>query len=152
MSLIYALHVLFAVLWVGGMFFTWACLRPAAGALDAPVRASLWAAVLSRFFAVVLIAVPVMLASGLWLVMQYGGFAVVRPHIHIMFGLGILMMLLFFHVFFAPFKRLKRAVAAGDSALAVRQLGQLRTLVGINLLLGLIVVVVASAGRLGAGA
>jgi len=36
----------------------------------------------------------------------------VPTHITIMMGLGILMMLIFAHVFFAPYNRLKRAVNA----------------------------------------
>ncbi len=47
---LYALHVLAAVLWVGGMFFAWMVLRPAAVAvLQAPERLRLWAEVFRRF-------------------------------------------------------------------------------------------------------
>ncbi len=57
------------------------------------------------------------------------------------------MMLLFLHVYFAPFQRLKRAVAASEWTDGSVHLGQIRRLVGINLLLGLIVVAVAAGGR-----
>jgi uncharacterized membrane protein len=57
------------------------------------------------------------------------------------------MMLLFFHVFFAPFKRLKRAVAAGDWQAGGKNLAQIRVLVGINLVIGLVVISIASGGR-----
>jgi uncharacterized membrane protein len=33
-----ALHILGAVVWVGGMFAIYACLRPALGTLDLPQR------------------------------------------------------------------------------------------------------------------
>ncbi|MGB0537938.1 MAG: CopD family protein, partial [Alloalcanivorax venustensis] len=71
----------------------------------------------------------------------------VEWHIHAMIGLGILMMLLFAHVYFAPFRRLKQAVADNDASEGARRVGQIRKLVGINLILGLIVVVIASGGR-----
>ncbi len=42
-ALVYALHVLAALVWVGGMFFAWTILRPAAvAALEAPARLGLW--------------------------------------------------------------------------------------------------------------
>ena len=45
-----ALHVLGAVVWVGGMFAAYMCLRPAAGPLDPPVRLKLWRAFFQKFF------------------------------------------------------------------------------------------------------
>jgi uncharacterized membrane protein len=57
------------------------------------------------------------------------------------------MMLLFFHLYFAPFRRLKLAVAASDSQEGGRQVGKIRRLVGINLIIGLVVVAIGSAGR-----
>jgi uncharacterized membrane protein len=60
---------------------------------------------------------------------------------------GYVMMLIFFHVFFAPFKRLKRAVAAEDWAAGGKSLAQIRSLVGVNLLIGLAIIAIASGGR-----
>ena len=57
------------------------------------------------------------------------------------------MVAIFLHVYFAPFKRLKLAVAAQDWPEGGKYLNQIRKLVGINLSLGLIVVIVASSGR-----
>jgi uncharacterized membrane protein len=62
-------------------------------------------------------------------------------------GLGILMILLFLHVYFAPFRRLNQALAQGDTPEAQRRIGQIRFFVGLNLTLGLIVVVLGAAGR-----
>jgi len=44
------LHVLAAVIWVGGMFFAHMVLRPSAGPLEPAVRLSLWSRVFPRFF------------------------------------------------------------------------------------------------------
>ena len=50
-ALIYALHTLAALIWVGGMFFAWMILRPAAvSSLEAPARLTLWAEVLRQRF------------------------------------------------------------------------------------------------------
>ena len=140
-----ALHVLSAVVWVGGMFFAYQCLRPAVAELTPAERTALWARVLGRFFRWVLIAVPLILLSGLWMMMNE--LPAVPLRVHLMLGIGILMMLLFLHVYFAPFRRLQRAVAAGDTALAGAQVGTIRKLVAVNLSLGLVVVVIATAGR-----
>jgi uncharacterized membrane protein len=62
-------------------------------------------------------------------------------------GIGILMMLLFLHLYFAPWRRFRAAVARQDWAEGGQQLGQIRTIVTINLVLGVIVVAIGSSGR-----
>ena len=57
------------------------------------------------------------------------------------------MMLIYMHVYFAPFRRLKEAVLVQDWSTGAGKLNQIRKLIGINLSLGLVVVIVASAGR-----
>ena len=42
MILLLAAHILAALFWVGGMAFAYTMLRPAAGALEAPARLTLW--------------------------------------------------------------------------------------------------------------
>lgn len=149
MSLAIALHVLAAVIWVGGMFFAYMAMRPAvAQVVDAPQRGVLWCHTLSRFFRWVWLAVGLLLVTGYWMVFSvFGGMAGIGWHVHVMQGLGLLMMLLFLHVYFAPFRRLKQAVENGDPQEGQRRVGQIRKLVGINLILGLVVVVIGSGGR-----
>jgi uncharacterized membrane protein len=55
--------------------------------------------------------------------------------------------MLFLHIYFAPFARLKRAVGAGDWKSGGAALGQIRMLVGANLILGLVNIAVAVLGR-----
>lgn len=148
MAIALVLHLLFAVIWVGGMFFAWLCLRPATAALDASTRLKLWVHALDCFLPWVLVAVVVILVSGFYMLHALGGMQHVTPYVHVMLGLGVLMMLMFLHVFFAPFKRLKRGVAAGDFEIAAKGLRQIRLLVGINLLLGLIVLVAGALSSL----
>jgi uncharacterized membrane protein len=57
------------------------------------------------------------------------------------------MMMLFLHLFFAPWKRFRRAIAAGDLMGAGKNLDQIRILVAVNLVLGLLTVVVGASGR-----
>jgi len=143
-----ALHVLAVALWVGGMFFAHQCLRPVAAAqLEPPLRLTLWVGVFGRFFPWVWGAVLTTLLSGLWLMFfVYGGFKS-PPYMHTMLGLGLAMMAIFLHVFFAPYQRLKRAVAAQDWPQGARYLAQIRRLVGINTLLGLLTLAVGAGGH-----
>lgn len=149
MSIALFLHILAAVIWVGGMFFAHVVLRPvAAGQLEPPVRLTLWVGVFKRFFPMVFAAIATLLVTGYWMVLSfYQGFDAVGMHVHIMIWTGYVMILIFFHVFFAPFKRLKRAVAAEEWAAGGKSLVQIRKLVGINLLIGLAVIAIASGGR-----
>jgi uncharacterized membrane protein len=149
MSYSIALHILAAVIWVGGMFFAYNALRPAAAQiLEPPLRLELWVQVFRRFFVWVWLSVAIILLTGYWMLFQYfGGFEGAGKHIHIMHGGGILMVLIYMHVFFAPYRRLRQAVIVQDYPLAGAQLNMIRKLVGFNTVLGLLVIAVASAGR-----
>jgi uncharacterized membrane protein len=141
-------HILAAVIWVGGMFFAHQMLRPAVGPLEPAQRLGLWRRVFARFFPVVWVCIAALLASGFGMIFWgFGGFAYVGPHIHVMQGIGIVMMLAFAHLYFAPWPRFRAAVDRGDFQAAARPLTQIRHIVAINLVLGLIVVVVGATGR-----
>ena len=143
------LHVIAVVIWVGGMFFAYMFLRPVAAAqLEPPARLTLWAGVFSNFFPWVWTSIVAILATGLWMIFAvFGGMAAVGLYVHAMFGLGIVMMLIFFHVYFAPFTRLKRAVAAKDWPAGGKALSQIRLLVGINTTIGMVTIAIGAAGR-----
>ena len=143
------LHVIAVVIWVGGMFFAYMVLRPvAAGQLEPPARLTLWAGVFGQFFPWVWSCIIAILATGLWMIFAvYGGMGGVGLYVHVMLGLGIVMMLIFMHVFFAPYARLKRAVAAQDWPAGGKSLAQIRVLVGVNTLIGIVTVAVAAGGR-----
>jgi len=141
-------HILAAVVWVGGMFFAYLVLRPATTSLDPAPRLVLWSRVLRRFFAWVFAAIVLLLVSGFWMIFGlYGGFSGISLYIHLMMGLGILMMLLFLHLFFAPWRRFRGAVGRQDWAGGARQLAQIRLIVLINLVLGLVVAAIGGSGR-----
>lgn len=147
-ALAIALHVLAAIAWVGGMVFAHQFQRPAAARLDPAQRLPLWRATFARFFPVVWVSIAVLLVTGYWMIFgTYGGFANTGVHVHIMHLTGWVMMLLFFHVYFAPYRRLCRALDAGDLPGAGAQLNQIRRIVGINMVLGLATAAIGSSGR-----
>ena len=148
MAMLVALHALAAVAWVGGMFFAYMVLRPSAGPLEPRLRLALWQRVFSRFFPWVWASIAVLLASGYaMLFLYFGGFKGAGPHIHVMQATGILMMLLFLHLFFAPWRRFSRAVESGEFDSAAHSLNQMRRIVAINLVLGLITIAAGASGR-----
>lgn len=109
MALSLFLHLLSVVVWVGGMFFAYMALRPvAAGVLEPPQRLTLWAGVFGKFFPWVWASVALILPSGLYMLAKLGG-ASAPLYAWLMLVAGVAMMLIFAHVFFAPYQALKRA-------------------------------------------
>ncbi|QDX80270.1 hypothetical protein B9N43_02720 [Denitratisoma sp. DHT3] len=141
------LHVSGVVVWVGGMFFAYVCLRPAAvEVLEPPQRLRLWRAVFGRFFAWVWAAVALILVSGLVRLVEVG-FAAAPLNWHLMLAVGLAMMAIFAHVYFAPYRALKRAIAAADWPAGAAALNRIRRLVGLNLVLAGVTIAIATLGR-----
>ena len=135
-NLMLFLHVAGAIFWMGGMAFMVLTLRPALHAqLQPPVRLPLIVEVLRRFFVVVVISIAALLLTGVSLLLQVPG-AQAPAGWHAMAGLGLLMMLVFGHIWFGPWRRLKRAVAVQDLAEAGKRMNHITLLVKINLGLG----------------
>ncbi len=140
-------HVLSVLIWVGGMFFAYVVLRPAAvETLEPPQRLSLWNSVFRRFFAWVWPSVALLLISGLYMIHLYGGMAHVGRHVHIMLALGLTMIALYGHVYFALYRKFSRQVAAQNWKMAGELLGKIRKMIALNLALGLLTVGVAIVG------
>jgi uncharacterized membrane protein len=136
MHLILFLHLAAAIFWMGGMAFMLLALRgPVSEQLQPPVRLPLLAAILKRFFTVVGVSIAVLLATGLALLMA-AGMKNAPPGWHAMAGLGVLMMLVFGHLYFSPWRRMKAAVAAADWPEAGKRMGQITLLAKVNLGLG----------------
>ncbi|KRA08441.1 CopD family protein [Pseudomonas sp. Root569] len=146
-SFAYTLHVLAALIWVGGMFFAWMILRPAAmAALEGAARLKLWANVFQRFFVWVWVTVLVLPISGIGLLhLRFNGFETAPRYVQVMMGLYLVMTALFIRIQALKFPELRKAVAAEDWPAGAAALGQIRRLVGINLIVGLVVVAIASA-------
>lgn len=148
LSILLLLHLLGVVVWVGGMFFAYLALRPAAGeTLDPPQRLPLWAATLRRFFGWVGLAIVLIAGSGIAIMVLLAGSGAIGVHVHAMFFIGVVMMVIFAHVYFAPFSKLKRAVAAQEWHAGGQELARIRVLVAINLGLGLLTIAIATIGK-----
>jgi uncharacterized membrane protein len=136
-GLVLAVHIVCAVLWVGGMFFALAVMRPSLVVLEPPQRLALHREVFRRFFLVVWHAMPLILLSGYTLLFgEYGGFATAAWNIHLMHLLGLIMAAVFILIFFGPYARFRR----GEGGAVER----MRRLIVLNVALGLITIVVAT--------
>jgi uncharacterized membrane protein len=141
------LHVIAVIVWIGGMFFGLVALRPAMKGTDTLAAARFWNTLLSHYLPWLWAAIVVLLASGTYMVFNgFGGFGQLPWFVQFMMGIGIFMMMLSGHLTFSAFKKLKRAVAADDEALAAKSMRQIRLITDVNLILGLLVVIVIMAG------
>ena len=129
-------HLVAAIVWLGGMSFMLLALRPSLPTLEAPPqRLRLLAAVLRRFFALVWAAIGVLLLSGAYMYGHADAQAVPLGW-HLMSGLGVLMFLVFGHLYFSPYRRLQQAVTAADWPTAAGRAALIARLVSINFVLG----------------
>jgi len=135
-ALLKFLHVLSAIVWLGGVSFMLFALRPAAAELlKPPLRLPFIAQALGRFFKLVWGSIAVLLLTGLAMLLAVG-MKNAPLGWHAMFGIGLLMFALFGHVYFGPFRRLKMAVKTADWPEGGRRVGQIAMLAQIILLLG----------------
>ena len=138
------LHLIAGIVWMGGMTFMLFALRPAALAcMDAQPRAILMGQVWKRFYALVLVAIVALFATGTHLYTATfratrlaTGDGGVPLGWNVMLVLGLLMMLIFGHIYFAGFKKYKRAVAAGQWPIAAKAASLMHTMTLINFTLG----------------
>jgi uncharacterized membrane protein len=146
-SPVYTLHLLAALVWVGGMFFAWLVLRPAViAALEGPSRLKLWVQVFPRFFVWVWAAVIVLPVTGVGMIqLNFISFETAPRYVQVMMGLYVVMVALFLRIHSLQLPELRRAVEAEQWADGALALGKIRRLVGINLIIGLTVVMIAAA-------
>jgi len=148
MIVVLPLHLLAAVVLVGGLFFVWVVAWPLARGLDIETASSLWQQMLSRFFAWGWVSLLLILATGIGMVfLKFGGFSGV-PMIHrANMAIGIPAIALFGYVFFGPWQQYRRVVSRRDWTAARRQITRVRVLIGIVMVLGLVASVVSAVGR-----
>ncbi|MDA1330143.1 MAG: CopD family protein [Chloroflexi bacterium] len=144
-----ALHIFGALVWVGGMFAIYVCLRPALAVLDQPPqRLALMRATLQKFFPWVWLSIALLLASGYWMLFTVqGGFALAGLHVHIMQGLAWIMILLFGWMYRGAWADFRAAVDSADWKQAAGDLNRIRQVIAVNLPLGLAVVAIGATGR-----
>jgi len=140
-ALLKALHLLCAVLWVGGMFFAYVVLRPSLVAIEAPQRMLLHTQVFRRFFLVVWHAMPLIIVTGFAMLGFIGGMATAPWPVHAMLALGLVMAGVFLAIFFGPYRQFRRTTERTRMATS---LDSIRKLIGVNLILGLVTVAIAA--------
>ncbi len=149
-SIAFTVHILGAVIWVGGMFFAHMILRPSAiEKLEPPQRLPLWLAVFRRFFFWVWVSVVAILITGYWMIFDvFGGLIGLKAnYIHIMHGIGLIMTAIYSYIYFILFQQFKTAVNAKMFPDGGAIINKIRNLVTTNLVLGLIAIIVASGGK-----
>ena len=137
-----AVHLVCAVIWVGGMFFALVVLRPSLAGLEPAQRVAVHNRVFRKFFLVVWHVMPIAIITGyvmIWLI--YGGFARLPWNVNVMQALGWIMAIVFGVIFFSPYRRFR---AAASTARAAQAGETIRKLIAANLILGLIVVFIAA--------
>ena len=141
------LHLISITVWVGGMFFAYFCLRPAAAqVLEPPSRLPLWVAAFNRFFMFTAVAVVTTILTGLAMFLQIG-FKLAPVGWHVMLSLGLLMAVIFAYVYAVLYPRLSKQCDAATWPVAAVTLNSIRQLVGFNLALSVIVIASAAFAR-----
>lgn len=135
-QLLLFLHLTSVIVWVGGMFFAYFCLRPAAvRVLEPPQRLPLWVATFEIFLRYTAIAVVVVLLSGFVMFFELG-FKRAPTGWHVMMLLGLVMALIFGYVYAWLYPRLRTHCQASSWPAAAGALNSIRRWVAVNLLLG----------------
>lgn len=143
------IHLLAAVVWVGGLFFSYVVLRPAAvEVLQPPERLRLWDTVFRRFFNLLWSVIGAVLITGLYMIYQNGGLSQAPHFVYVMLILGVLMTAVFCYVFFACFVPFSLHISKERWKEAASILSKIRHLVALNLLLGVSTIFVAKVGML----
>jgi len=149
MLIVIALHVLAVVVWVGGMSFTLFVLRDGLAPLSPAERLRVLGRVFARFLPLVGGAIVVIAATGGWLLAQYGGIRAAPWGVHAMIALGVVMMIVYAVLLMRHNPRFQAAVEAADWPAAGALAARMRTLVAVNLVLGIVVIVAGILGRAG---
>ena len=141
-----ALHVVAAVVWVGGLFFAFVVLRPSSESLEPPQRLVLWAGVFKRFFPWVWMAIVILMISGYWLIFNwFKGFTNVPGYVHLMHLIGWLMSLLFVYLYYKVYPVFVEAVKDKNWPSAGVAMNSIRQIVLANLILGILLLLSVSA-------
>ena len=143
------LHLIAGIVWMGGMTFMLFALRPAAIiSIEAQPRTVLMGQVWQRFYVWVLVAIVVLFATGTQLytatfraAKMATGQGSVPLGWNVMLVLGITMMLVFGHIYFAGFQKYRRAVAAADWPLAAKTGALIHKMTLLNFALGWLAIV-----------
>ncbi len=143
-DLVKLIHLAAAIFWMGGMAFMIMALRPAAmGLLQPPERLMLMGAVWKRFFPIVIVSIVALFGTGTHLyttafraIKAATGQGSVPLGWNTMLVIGLLIIALFGHIYFAGYARFKRAMAVQDWPMAGKAAAQIHLFMLSNFVLG----------------
>ena len=141
------LHAIAATLWIGGIFFAFMALRPAAQEVLQPrERLHLWRAAYRKFFQLVWVLISILLVTGYY-------------QLFFRFGVCEFAALLasdayywadngrrFFYLYFSLYGRLCRLIDTEDISAASDTLKKMRPVIAANLFLGIVITAVGVCG------
>jgi uncharacterized membrane protein len=103
---------------------------------------------LGRFFPFAWLSSAVLFVSGFAMVfVGYGGLAGIGRYIRLMMEVGLLAVAAFACLYFLPWRAFGEAVKAANWPVAAKNIGRIRLLIVVNLILGTAAVVVGASGR-----
>ena len=147
-AIIQAIHGMAAVAWVGGIFFAYMALRPAANAtLQPPQRVRLWQSAYRHFFPWVWGMISLLLLTGYAdLFMRFGGVTNDALYLKLMHGIGLLMVAFFAYLYFGLYRKLSKAVISDDVKGAAAVMMKMRPVMATNLILGMLLTAIGIGG------
>ena len=142
------LHAVAATLWIGGIFFAFIALRPAAQEVLQPrERLHLWRVAYGKFFRLVWLLITILIATGYYqLFFRFAGFANSQPYLHLMHTIGLIMVVIFCYLYFSLYFSLCRLVDTEDISAAADTLKKMRPVMATNLFLGIVITAVGVCG------
>lgn len=143
-----SLHLISAILWIGGVFLVYQVFRPAAMSLEPAIRLPLFLNIFSRFFPWVWLFIILLVITGYWDWQTRFSINEVTPaYIHAMNIIGWIMIALFAFLYFKPFKALKLKIANNEYPEAGKIIqNQMKPIIIINLSLGIIEGIIGTTG------
>jgi len=147
-ALIFWVHMLAAVVWIGGMVFNLLVVRPSMGVVDLPQRLKLADNILRRFIPVVWISVGLLVLTGLLMTLK----RVASFEILLKTGYGNILILkltvvavmisIVASIRYSLLPRFESLIDSQSNDLN-KVLGQMVTLVKVNLVLGVLILLLA---------
>lgn len=140
-----AVHILAAIILIGGTFFIIVVLSRGVAPLELATRMALWERTLSGFLMWVWISIAALFASGIAMaILGFGGLSALGSYVRLMAALAVLITLIFAYLQFFPLKRFRRAIARDELTAASKDLGRVRLVLAVNLVLGIVTAVIGA--------
>ena len=143
-----AIHIVSAILWIGGLSMTLVFLKPSVLAVDGQVRLATWHRGLSFVLPWSWGCIGALVLSGFAMVfVGFGDLATLPAHIRWMMGLGLVAVGIYAYFQYRPWRHFRRLVLSSDWMAAERVMAKIRWLLSSVMVLGLAAAIAGAAGR-----